>query len=98
MSRAMWSRDLRCGTNMKNESIDRTWIADELRRQGVEIEMTVEETAVYLNVTPRLIYELVAAEQIPVRNSKLPARKRPILRFSRTARHRWRNECTDVAA
>jgi len=33
---------------MKNESAYRTWVADELRRQGVEIEMTVEETAVYL--------------------------------------------------
>ena len=98
MSRAIWSRDLRCGTNMKNESIDRTWIADELRRQGVEIEMTVEETAVYLNVTPRLIYELVAADQIPVRKIKLPGRKRPILRFSRTALDQWRDECSKAAA
>jgi excisionase family DNA binding protein len=83
---------------MKNESAYRTRIADELRRQGVEIEMTVEETAVYLNVTPRLIYELVAADQIPVRKIKLPGRKRPILRFSRNAIDRWRNECSDAAA
>jgi excisionase family DNA binding protein len=98
MLRAIWSRELRCGTNMKNESAYRTRIADELRRQGVEIEMTVEEAAVYLNVTPRLIYELVAADQIPVRKIKLPGRKRPILRFSRTALDRWRNECSDAAA
>jgi excisionase family DNA binding protein len=83
---------------MKNESAYRTWIADELRRRGVEIEMTVEETAVYLNVTPRLIYELVAADQIPVRNIKLPGRKRPILRFSRTALDQWRDECSKAAA
>ncbi len=84
--------------NMKNESAYRTWIADELRRRGVEIEMTVEETAVYLNVTPRLIYELVAADQIPVRKIKLPGRKRPILRFSRTALDQWRDECSKAAA
>ena len=89
---------MRCGTRMKNESAYRTWIADELRRQGVEIEMTVEETAVYLNVTPRLIYELVATEQIPVRKIKLPGRKRPILRFSRTVLDQWRDECSKAAA
>jgi excisionase family DNA binding protein len=83
---------------MKNESAYQTWIADELRRRGVEIEMTVEETAVYLNVTPRLIYELVAADQIPVRKIKLPGRKRPILRFSRTALDQWRDECSKAAA
>jgi len=94
----IWNKGLRFGTNMKNESAYRTWIADELRRQGAEIEMTVEETAVYLNVTPRLIYELVATDQIPVRKIKLPGRKRPILRFSRSALDRWRNECSDVAA
>jgi excisionase family DNA binding protein len=83
---------------MKNESAYRTCIADDLRRQGVEIEMTVEETAIYLNVTPRLIYELVAADQIPVRKIKLPGRKRPILRFSRTALDQWRDECSKAAA
>jgi excisionase family DNA binding protein len=83
---------------MKNESAYRAWIADELRRQGIEIEMTVEETAVYLNVTPRLIYELVAAEQIPVRKIKLPGRKRPILRFSKTVLDQWRDECSKAAA
>jgi excisionase family DNA binding protein len=83
---------------MKREGTYRTKIADDLRRQGVEIEMTVEETAVYLNVTTRLIYELVAADQIQVRKIKLPGRKRPILRFSRTALDRWRNECSEVAA
>jgi excisionase family DNA binding protein len=83
---------------MKSERTYRTQIADDLRRQGVEIEMTVEETAVYLNVTTRLIYELVAADQIPVRKIKLPGRKRPILRFSRTALDRWRNECSEAAA
>src|SRR5262245_26662445 len=70
---------------MKSERTCRTQIADDLRRQGVEIEMTIDETAVYLNVTPRLVYELVAANQIPVRKIKLPGRKRPILRFSRAA-------------
>jgi hypothetical protein len=75
MLREIWSRDWPFGTSMKNESAYRTWIADDLRRQGVEIEMNVEETAIYLNVTPRLIYELVAAEQIPVRKIKFPARK-----------------------
>jgi excisionase family DNA binding protein len=83
---------------MKNGRSYQSLIADELRRQGVEIEMTVEETAVFLNVTPRLIYELVASDQIPVRKIKLPGRKRPILRFSRTALDRWRNECSDAAA
>jgi excisionase family DNA binding protein len=88
---------LRCGTSMKNESAYRTWIADELRRQGIEIEMTVEEMAVYLNVTPQLIYELVAAEQIPVRKITLPGRKRPILRFSKTVLDQWRDECSKAA-
>lgn len=83
---------------MKNGRVYQSRIADELRRQGVEIEMTVEETAVYLNVTPRLIYELVAADQIPVRKIKLPGRKRSILRFSRTALDQWRNECSEAAA
>ena len=83
---------------MKNGKAYQSRIADELRRQGVEIEMTVEETAVYLNVTSRLIYELVAADQIPVRKIKLPGRKRPLLRFSRTALDRWRNECSEAAA
>ncbi|MGH9765922.1 MAG: helix-turn-helix domain-containing protein [Blastocatellia bacterium] len=83
---------------MKNGRAYQSPIADELRRQGVEIEMTVEETAVYLNVTPRLIYELVVAEQIPVRKIKLPGRKRPILRFSRTALDQWRDECSKAAA
>jgi excisionase family DNA binding protein len=94
----IWNKGLRFGTNMKNESAYRTWIADELRRRGVEIEMTVEETAVYLNVTPRLIYELVATDQIPVRKIKLPGRKRPILRFSRTSLDQWRDECSKAAA
>ena len=83
---------------MKKERTYRARIADELRRQGAEIEMTVEEAAVYLNVTPRLIYELVAAEQIPVRKIFLPSRKRPILRFSRIALDQWRDKCSDAAA
>lgn len=83
---------------MKNEKRHRANIADDLRRQGIEIEMTVEEAAVYLNVTPRLIYELVAANHIPVRRIKLPDRKRPILRFSRAALDQWRDKCTDTAA
>ena len=62
-------------TDMKSGKAYQSRIADELRRQGVEIEMTVDETAVYLNVTPRLIYDLVTTEQIPVRKIKFPARK-----------------------
>ena len=94
----MPSLDSHYVTDMKNGRAYQSRIADELRRQGVEIEMTVEEAAVYLNVTPRLIYDLVAAEQIPVRKIKLPGRKRPILRFSRTALDQWRDECSRAAA
>jgi hypothetical protein len=83
---------------MRNGTSDRIEIADELRRQGAEIEMNVKETAVYLNVTTRLIYDLVAADQIPVRKILLPTRKRPILRFSRTAIDAWRQRSTEAAA
>jgi hypothetical protein len=47
---------------MRTEEINRITIADELRRQGLEIEMNVKEIAVYLNVTTRLIYDLIDKE------------------------------------
>lgn len=83
---------------MRAEEINRITIADELRRQGIEIEMNVKEISVYLNVTSRLIYDLVAADQIPVRKIVLPSRKRPILRFSKSAIDEWRERSTDAAA
>ena len=83
---------------LKNEATNRIQIAEELRRQGIEIEMNVKEAAVYLNVTTRLIYDLVGSDQIPVRKIKLPGRKRPILRFSKAAIDEWRERSSEAAA
>ena len=67
-----------------------------LQAQGVDVEWTAAEVAVYLKCSTDLIYLLCHRRQIPHRKINLPGRERPLFRFRKADIDQWRDAHSEV--
>jgi predicted DNA-binding transcriptional regulator AlpA len=81
----------------------RKFLVAALDQYGDDMALRVPELAIYLEISPRAVWQLIQDREnhpkdkrIPVERVTLPGRAKPIIRFRRSQIDKWWNNLKDV--